>query len=267
MTAEVTVEVLLVERRGAVAEVTLHRPDRGNALSAALKDALVAALAEVAADDSVRAVLLAGAGPAFCVGQDLGEAAAALERDPATAAETVERHYNPITRSLATMPKPVVAAVHGTCVGAGLGFALACDLQVWAAGATLATSFSAVGLTCDSGLSASLARSVGEARARSLVLLGDRFTPEQGVAWGLAGDVLPAADVLDHARALADRLAAGPTTAYAESKRLLAAAVSSTLDEVLTAEAAAQARCGLTADHGIAVSAFLAREVPAFTGR
>jgi 2-(1,2-epoxy-1,2-dihydrophenyl)acetyl-CoA isomerase len=260
-------DVLLVERRDGVAELMLNRPDRGNALSWELKEALVAELGAVGADDDVRAVVLTGAGTTFCVGQDLGEAAAALERDPATAAETVELHFNPIARALATMPKPVVAAVNGTCVGAGLGFALACDLQVWAAGATLATAFTAVGLTCDSGVSASLARSVGESRAKRLVLLGERFTTEQGVAWGLAGEVLPADQVLGHARDLAARLAAGPTTAYAVSKRLLAAGPSSTLDEVLAAEAVGQAECGLTADHGIAVNAFLDRREPAFTGR
>ncbi|MDP3891067.1 enoyl-CoA hydratase/isomerase family protein [Nocardioides sp.] len=259
--------VLLSVRRGVVAEVTLNRPTRGNALSTELKEALVAELEALAADDGVRAVLLTGAGATFCVGQDLGELAAALEEDPATASETVGLHFNPITRALATMPKPVVAAVNGTCVGAGLGFALACDLQVWAAGATLATAFSGVGLTCDSGLSASLARSVGESRARSLVLLGDPFTPDQGVSWGLAGAVVAASEVLGHARDLADRLAAGPTRALAESKRLIAAAPSSSLDEVLAAEAAGQAACGRTRDHAAAVAGFLARTPVVFEGR
>jgi len=259
--------VLRVERRGAVAEVVMHRPDKGNALDTALKQALVETLHAVGSDDAVRAVLLSGAGPAFCVGQDLGELVEALERDPVSAADTVEAHFNPITDSLATMPKPVVAAVHGTCVGAGLGFALACDVQVWAAGATLATAFSGVGLTCDSGLSATLARSVGLSRARSLVLLGDVFTPEEGVAWGLAGEVLPADEVLARARALAERLAAGPTTAYAMSKRLLADALGAPMAAVLAAEARGQRTCAATDDHLAAVRAFVGREKPVFVGR
>ncbi|WP_205473587.1 enoyl-CoA hydratase/isomerase family protein [Nocardioides sp. SYSU D00038] len=260
-------DVLLVERRGGLAELTLNRPAARNALDVELKQALVDELDAVAADPAVRAVLLTGNGPAFCVGQDLAELARSLETDPASASDTVELHFNPITRLLATMPKPVVAAVHGTCVGAGLGFALACDVQVWGAGVTLATAFTGVALTCDSGLSASLARSVGEARARELVLLGDAFTPERGVAWGLAGRVVAPDEVVSTARSLAERLADGPTLALAASKELIAAGSSSSLDEVLAAEAAAQARCGASADHLAAVRAFLAKEPPVLLGR
>lgn len=259
--------VLRVERRGALAELTLDRPEARNALDVELKQALVEELGAVAADPGVRAVQLAGNGPAFCVGQDLAELAHRLETDRANASDTVELHFNPITRLLATMPKPVVAAVHGTCVGAGLGFALACDVQVWGAGVTLATAFTGVALTCDSGLSASLARSVGEARARELVLLGDPFTPEQGVGWGLAGRIVPPEEVVATARSIAERLAAGPTLALAASKELIAAGSGSSLDEVLAAEAAAQARCGASADHVAAVRGFLAKERPVLLGR
>lgn len=259
--------VLLVERRGGLAELTLNRPDARNALDTALKQALVEQLAAVAADPGVRAVLLAGVGPSFCVGQDLAELAHLLETDRDTASDTVELHFNPITRLLATMPKPVVAAVHGTCVGAGLGFALACDLQVWGAGATLGTAFTGVALTCDSGLSASLARAVGEARARELVLLGDTFTPEQGVAWGLAGRIVPSGEVVATARRIAERLADGPTLALAASKALIATGHRSSLDEVLAAEAAAQARCGASEDHLSSVRGFLAKERPVLRGR
>ena len=256
-----------VERAEAVATVTLNRPDRRNALTRELKDALVAALAEVAADPSVRAVVLAGSGPAFCVGQDLGEHAAALEADPATSFDTVAEHYTPIVTSLATMPKPVVAAVNGTCVGAGLGFALACDLRVFAEGATLGTAFSGIALTCDSGLAGTLPRAVGEAKARELVLLARNFTPEEAVGWGISGEIVPAEEVVAAATKTATRLAAGPTVAYAESKRLLAEGISRPLAETLAAEGAAQARCGLTEDHAGAVRAFLARERPTFAGR
>ncbi|WP_183093601.1 enoyl-CoA hydratase/isomerase family protein [Nocardioides stalactiti] len=256
-----------VERSDAVATVTLNRPDRHNALTVEVKEALVAALGEVGADPDVRAVVLTGAGRSFCVGQDLGEHAAALEADAETAFETVALHYAPIVLGLATMPKPVVAAVNGTCVGAGLGFALACDLRVFAAGATLGTAFSAIGLTCDSGLAATLPRAVGDARARELVLLGRSFTPEEAVGWGIAGEVVPSEDVRASALALAQRLAAGPTLAYAESKRLLAVGLDRTLEETLLEEAVGQARVGRSQDHGGAVAAFLAREKPEFRGR
>ncbi|MBM7517466.1 enoyl-CoA hydratase/isomerase family protein [Nocardioides nitrophenolicus] len=257
---------VLLDRDGATAIVTLHRPDAGNAFSTALKSALVEALREVGSDDAVRAVVLTGAGSVFTVGQDLREAVQALQANPARAGDTVLAHYNPITLALASMPKPVVAAVNGTCVGAGLGFALACDLQVWASGATLATAFTGVGLTCDSGVSASLVRAVGQARASRLVLLGESFTVEQAVGWGFAGEVVPADQVLATARTLADRLAAGPTRALAASKRLLAAGSSRSLAETLQAEAVEQSALGLSRDHAVAVEAFLNRTAPVFTG-
>jgi 2-(1,2-epoxy-1,2-dihydrophenyl)acetyl-CoA isomerase len=159
-----------------------------------------------------------------------------------------------------------VAAVNGTCVGAGLGFALACDVRVFAAGATLGTAFSAIGLTCDSGLASTLPRAVGEARARELVLLGRSFTPEEAVAWGIAGEVVPAEEVAATAAKIAARLGAGPTLAYAESKQLLAEAFDRPLAKTLAAEGKSQARCGETADHQGAVTAFLNRERPTFAG-
>jgi len=251
-----------VERDGAVASVILPGP----ALSLAVKEGLLKSLLAVAADDQVRAVVLAGTGRAFCVGQDLTEHAAALEADPATALDTVREHYNPITTALATMPKPVVAAVQGTCVGAGLGFVLACDMVVMATGAVLGTAFTGIGLTCDSGMSLTLARTFGLSRARALLLQPRTFTAEEAAAWGLAASLAPAGEVRQAAADLAAALAAGPTVAYAETKRLLWDAPSRSLAEVLGAESAAQQRLSLTADHAGAVRAFLAKEKPAFQG-
>ena len=258
--------VVAPDARAAVAVVTLNRPDRRNALTVELKEALLAALQSVASDDAVRAVVLAGSGRAFCVGQDLVEHAEALRRDPATALDTVHRHYNPIVRTLATMPKPVVAAINGTAVGAGLGFALACDLRVAADTATFATAFAAIGLTADSGLSATLVHSLGHARATELMLLGDPFDAAQAQASGLVTRVVPAEEVLGTALDLARRLAAGPTRAYAEIKNALALGAVSPLEPVLEAEAAAQGRLGRTADHRGAVEAFLAKTRPTFEG-
>lgn len=251
-----------VSHEGAVATVTLLRP----ALTRELKTDLRDALERIAADDAVRAVVLTGTGRAFCVGQDLGEHAEALRADPATAFATIDEHYNPIVTTLATMPKPVVAAINGTCVGAGLGFALACDLRVTADTAKFGTAFTGIGLTCDSGLSATLARAVGAARASELVLLGEAFTATQAAEWGIAGRVVPAGDVASTAAALAARLAAGPTRAYAEAKRALAASWGAPLPEVLRLEGEAQARLGLTADHRGAVEAFLGKSEPVFHG-
>jgi len=258
---------VLVDRIGAAATVTINRPDRRNALDTATKVALREALVEVGADSTVRAVVLTGAGSAFCVGQDLAEHAEVLSTDAAKAFETVDEHYRPIVVALTTMPKPVVAAVNGACVGAGLGLALACDLRVFSSTAKFGTAFSAIGLTCDSGLSATLVRAVGQSRASELVLLGDAFGADQALAWGIGGTIVEPDDVLARAQQLAQRLAAGPTQAYAESKSLLAAAPSSTVGDALVAESAAQHRLGLTSDHLAAVTAFLAKEKPTFDGR
>jgi 2-(1,2-epoxy-1,2-dihydrophenyl)acetyl-CoA isomerase len=251
-----------VERDGAVASVILPGP----ALSLAVKESLLESLLAVAADDEVRAVVLAGTGRAFCVGQDLAEHAGALDKDPATALDTVQDHYNPIVATLTTMPKPVVAAVNGTCVGAGLGFVLACDFALMAETALLGTAFTGIGLTCDSGLSVTLPAAVGMARARALLLRPTTFSAEQAVAWGLPFELVPADQVGAAARALAAELAAGPTAAYAETKRLLADGASRPLTDSLAAECAAQRRLGTTTDHANAVRAFLAKQRPAFQG-
>jgi 2-(1,2-epoxy-1,2-dihydrophenyl)acetyl-CoA isomerase len=256
-----------LDRDGAVAVLTLQRPVRYNALTVELKNAFLGALGELAAAGDVRALVLTGAGKAFCVGQDLGEHAEALRRDPATAFDTVAQHYNPIVRGLTDLPFPVVAAINGPCVGAGLGFALACDLRVAAAGASFSTAFTGIGLTADSGLSASLAHAVGVPRALELLLLGESFTAEDAQAWGLVRAAVPAEEVLSTALELARRLAAGPTRAYAEVRRAVRHGATAPLDEVLAAEAAAQGRLAVTSDHVQAVAAFLEKRRPTFEGR
>jgi 2-(1,2-epoxy-1,2-dihydrophenyl)acetyl-CoA isomerase len=265
----VTEPAVLVEpdaADSAVVVITMNRPQRRNALTVELKEALLAAVTGVAADGGVRAVVLTGSGAGFCVGQDLREHAATLQSGEGAQFDTVAQHYNPIVRALAGMPKPVVAAINGSCVGAGLGFALACDLRVAAAGTTFATAFAAIGLTADSGLSASLVHSLGAARAAELLLLGEPFSAEQAAQWGLVRAVVPPEQVLDAALELARTLAAGPTLAYAEIKKALALGAVSPLDDVLAAEGAAQTRLGHTKDHVGAVEAFLAKRRPTFEG-
>lgn len=264
-TATATDDVV-IERADALATVTINRPDRRNALTKSVKVALRNALNTVADDDTVRAVILTGAGGHFCAGQDLAEHATALQEDPDHAFDTVDEDYSPIVTALATMAKPVVAAVEGNCVGAGLGFALACDLRVVSTAASLATAFSSIGLTCDSGLSHTLVRAIGEARARELVLLADPLTGEHAHALGLVTRPAEPGRALETARALASHLAAGPTRAYAESKRLLAESYHRSLATNLGEEALAQKRAGSTTDHRGAVDAFLAKVKPTFSG-
>jgi 2-(1,2-epoxy-1,2-dihydrophenyl)acetyl-CoA isomerase len=250
----------------AVAVLTMNRPERRNALTVELKEALRDALRSVAADPSVRAVVLAGSGKSFCVGQDLGEHAHSLRGTSSTSLDTVAQHYNPIVAAITEMPKPVIAAINGGAVGAGLGFALACDLRVAAEGATFATAFAAIGLSADSGLSASLVHSLGASRAAELLLLGESFDAAKALEWGLVRAVVPTEKVLDVALELAGRLAAGPTAAYAEIKAAIGLGAVSPLPTVLAAEGAAQRRLGLTKDHVGAVEAFLAKRRPTFEG-
>jgi 2-(1,2-epoxy-1,2-dihydrophenyl)acetyl-CoA isomerase len=260
---------VLVERDAedqAVAVLTLNRPARYNALTSELKTALRDAVAELGRAGGVRALVLTGAGKAFCVGQDLGEHAETLRADAATSFDTVTEHYNPIVQGLVDLPFPVIAAVNGPCVGAGLGFALACDLRVAAAGLRFATAFTGIGLTADSGLSASLAHAVGTARATELLLLGEPFTAEQAQQWGLVREVVPAEEVLPAALTLARKLATGPTRAYAEVKRAVRFGAVNELPAVLAAEAAGQARLSTTQDHRAAVEDFLAKRRPTFSG-
>lgn len=261
-------EQLLVAQDGGVLTITLNAADKGNALDEALKVALRDALTKAADDDSVRAVVLTGAGKTFCVGQDLGQHAQALEQGgPAAAFATVDEHYNPIVAALATMPKPVIAAINGTCVGAGLGFALACDVRIAAQGVKFGTAFSAIGLTADSGLSATLARAVGMARASELLIMAETFDADQALAWGLVGKVVPGDELGALAQQTAQRLAAGPTAAYAIIKRSLHDAWGKDLASALAGEGVGQLAAGSTADHAGAVASFLAKERPTFTGR
>lgn len=257
---------VLVTSAAGVAWVTLNRAATRNALDTDLKDGLVSALESVAADPLVRAVVLTGAGQAFCVGQDLKEHATALAVGPATAFETVGIHYSVMARLLTTMPKPVIAAVNGPAVGAGLGLALACDLRIFSRTARLATAFSAIGLTADTGLSVTLTRSVGDSRARELILLGTPFTPDEAVSWGITGTIVDPDLVTGTASELATSLAQGPTASYAESKLLLAANWGAPLRDALAAEGAAQVRLGISQDHAAAVGAFLAKATPHFAG-
>ncbi|MFC8721296.1 enoyl-CoA hydratase-related protein [Kitasatospora sp. NPDC057198] len=259
------------ERDGALAVLTIDRPDAMNALDTATKVALRDAVAAVAADPDVRAVLLTGAGAkAFCVGQDLKEHVGLLQRQRETgegALRTVAEHYNPLVRALAGMRKPTVAAVNGIAAGAGASLAFACDFRILADTAGFNTSFAGVALTADSGASWTLPRLVGHARATELLMLPRTVRADEALTLGLATRVVPAAELAATAREFALALASGPTVAYGAIKESLAYAASHSLDELLDKEDELQTRAGDSADHRIAVDAFLAKQKPDFTGR
>ncbi|WP_344690525.1 enoyl-CoA hydratase-related protein [Blastococcus jejuensis] len=246
-----------------VATITLLR----GGLSSAMRRELLAVVRDVAADESVRAVLLTGTGRAFCVGQDLAEHVESLRGNAATSLSVVEDEYNPLVLALAGLRVPVVVGINGACAGAGLGMALAGDLRVAAAGAKFTTAFTGIGLSSDSALAARLMHSVGASRATQLLLLPEPFVAETAEQWGLVHRVVPAEDVLSEATALAQRLASGPTAAYRAVKTVLASAATDSLEDTLALEARLQTRLGQTADHLEAVEAFLAKRAPEFTGR
>jgi 2-(1,2-epoxy-1,2-dihydrophenyl)acetyl-CoA isomerase len=260
-------DVLRYEFADGVATVTLNRPGAMNALDTALKVALRDRLAAAAEDPAVRAVLLTGAGRAFCVGQDLAEHARNLAGDLAAVWTTVPEHYTPIATTLATMPKPVVAAVNGVAAGAGMAFALACDVRVMAEDAGFNTAFAGVGLSADSGSSWTLPRIVGVARAKELLMQPRTVPADEALRLGLVTEVVPAGEVLDRARVIAVRLAAGPTVAYGAIRRSVAFSAGHGLEESLDMERQMMELTGSSEDHRGAVASFLAKEKPSFEGR
>jgi len=265
-----TAPSLLVARQGAVAVVTLNRPERRNALDATLIGALLAAAAELAADTKVRAVVLTGTGRMFCSGADLAAEAfpVAGERSRGAAVSRVLRDYfNPLARAWASLPKPVVVALNGSAAGGGVGLALCGDLLLMSATASLNQVFvPKLALVPDVGASFFMTRALGAARARALAMLGTPVTAPQAVDWGLALDTVPETELESRALALATSLAAGPTQTYAAVKQLLGAA-GSELDAQLERECEWQGILADSLDHAEGLAAFAERRDPVFKGR
>jgi 2-(1,2-epoxy-1,2-dihydrophenyl)acetyl-CoA isomerase len=250
------------EDAGGVATITLQRAG----LSSALRTDLLGVVRDVAADETVRAVLLTGTGRAFCVGQDLAEHVESLRGNAGTSLSVVEEEYNPLILALSALRVPVVVGINGAAAGAGLGIALAGDLRVAAAGAKFTTAFTGIGLSSDSALALRLVHCVGASRAAELLLLPEPFLAETAQQWGLVHRVVPAEQVAEETGRLAARLAAGPTAAFRAVKTVLATAATDSLEQTLALEARLQTELGQTADHLEAVEAFLAKRPPEFTG-
>lgn len=258
-------DTVLQQVDGAVATITINRPAARNALTEQTKVALLAALRDCSTDETVRAVILTGAGEAFCSGQDLREHAELL--GSGSALDTVRLHYNPIIETIAGMPKPVIAALPGVAAGAGAGLAFACDFRVAAERASLLLAFARVGLGADSGTSWTLQRLIGTAKAAEMLMLAEPVDAVTALNLGLLTSVVPDADLPGAAAALAARLAAGPTLAYAAIKESLRYATSHSLSESLEKEADIQVRLGRTEDHQAATLAFVSKQAPVYQGR
>jgi 2-(1,2-epoxy-1,2-dihydrophenyl)acetyl-CoA isomerase len=266
-TAEAPAAPVLLDVSGGVATVTFNRAGAMNALDTPTKELLLAILRQVADDPAVRVVVLTGTGRAFSVGQDLREHIELLERHDESLWQTVPEHYNPVVELIATMNKPVIAALNGVAAGAGAAFAFAADLRVLADTAGFNLAFAGIALSCDSGSSWTLPRLVGTARAKELLLLPRTVRAEEALAIGLATKVVPAAELAGAVAELAATLAAGPTLAYGSIRRAVAYSAEHTLGESLAREAEYMALTGGSEDHAAAVGAFLAKEQPTFTGR
>jgi 2-(1,2-epoxy-1,2-dihydrophenyl)acetyl-CoA isomerase len=260
-------DVLLVERSEGVATLILNRPESMNSLSVALKERLLEAARDVSADPAVRAVVLTGNGRGFCVGQDLREHVALLEANDPSPLNTVTEHYNPLVLTLARMPKPVIAAVNGMAAGAGAGLAFACDFRIASNRAGFLIAFANVGLTLDSGVSWTLPRLVGQARATALSLLAEPIPAEAALEMGLVNAVVEPEHVLPTAQELAAKLATGPTAAYAAIKESIAFAAASDLAAALAKEGELQNAMGETEDHRTSTAAFVNKQKPTFLGR
>lgn len=252
-----------VEIDEAVATITLDRPAALNALTIPMKLELLAALFQVEGEAAVRAVILTGAGRAFCAGQDLKER---LEPDPPPLGDELRLRYNPIVRTIRAMPKPLIAAVNGVAAGAGASLAFACDLRIAAEGASFVLAFGRIGLIPDSGATWLLPRLVGLPRAMAMSLLNDPLSAPEAARLGLVTAVVPAEALRREARALARRLGEGAPLGVAFTKRALYEAQDLDFLAALENEASLQDVAGRTADHREGMAAFMEKRPPLFRG-
>lgn len=252
---------------GAVATLTLNRPQAMNALDGATKTGLLTGLRDAAADPAVRAVVVTGSGRAFSAGQDLREHAAGLAADDLDRLwKTVPEHYIPIAEALHAMPKPVVAGINGIAAGAGAALALLADLRIMSADAGINLVFSAIGLACDTGTSWTVPRLIGTGRALDLLLRPRTLSAPEALDIGLVTEVVPHEEFADRVAGVAADLAAGPTLAYAAIRQAVSYASSRPLSEALVFEGEMMRRTGGTEDHRRAVESFLAKRRPEFNG-
>jgi 2-(1,2-epoxy-1,2-dihydrophenyl)acetyl-CoA isomerase len=254
---------LRYEVADSIATITLDRPEALNALTVTLKQELLAALRSVARDATVRAVVLTGAGRAFCAGQDLKER---LQLDAAPLAVELRERYNPIIAAMRGLDQPIVGAINGVAAGAGASLAFACDIRLAAEGASFVLAFGRIGLIPDSGSTWFLPRLVGPAKAAELALIGEPLSAVDAERFGLVARVVSNDALAGEARAVATRLAGHAPIALAQTKRALERSWSTGLAAALEEEAYRQGIAGATADHAEGLAAFLEKRPPRFRG-
>jgi 2-(1,2-epoxy-1,2-dihydrophenyl)acetyl-CoA isomerase len=258
---------VLVSVEAGVETITLNRPEKLNALNPEMHQLLRAALERAALEPEIRAVLLTGAGRGFCTGQDLAERDVSAGAAPIDLSVSLGSHYNPLVRRLRALPKPIVCAVNGVAAGAGANIALACDIVIAARSASFIQAFSKLGLVPDAGGSYFLPRLVGTARAMGLALLAEKLAAEQAAQWGLIWKAVDDDQLANEARALALKLANGPTRGYGLLKKALYASPGNSLDAQLDLERDLQREAGYSDDYREGVSAFKDKREPRFKGK
>jgi 2-(1,2-epoxy-1,2-dihydrophenyl)acetyl-CoA isomerase len=260
-------QCILFEQRGAIARLTLSRPERLNSFNVQMHEEVALVLREIRGESSCRVLILTGAGRGFCAGQDLSDRAVAPGAEAVDLGESIERRYKPLVLALRALPMPVIGAVNGVAAGAGANLALACDLVIAARSASFIQSFSKIGLVPDSGGTWFLPRLVGHARAMGLAMLADKLCAEQAAQWGLIWRCVDDAEFPRAIEELAQQLAAAPTRGLARIKEAIYSSGSRTLAEQLDIERDYQRELGRSLDYVEGVAAFLEKRTPHFTGR
>lgn len=255
---------ILFEIQSGVAGITLNRPDKLNSFNRAMSLELISALEQAEGDDSVRAILLTGAGRGFCAGQDLSEA---VGDDAYEIEDIIEKQYNPIVKLLRGIEKPIVCAVNGVAAGAGANIAFACDITIASSDAKFIQSFAAIGLIPDSGGTFYLPRMIGMQNAAALMMTGDRVTADRAKELGLIYDTAPAEKLMENTTELAQKLALMPTKGIGLTKRALNESMSNSFDEQLHLEQKLQKEASESYDYNEGVSAFLEKRKPNFKGK
>ena len=250
----------LTEDQG-VAWITLNRPDKLNSLTSEMLQTLQAHVSSVSTSDTIRAMVITGAGKAFCAGQDLGDV------DGADLGEVLEQDYNPLVRAIKGLNMPVIACVNGVAAGAGANLALSCDLVLAGSGAKFIQSFAQIGLIPDAGGTWALPKLIGLPRAMGLSMTAEPLMAETAAQWGLIWKCVDDNTLMDETTALAVKLAAMPTTGLAYTKQLLNGSSTHTLDQQLDLERDFQQAACHTQDYQEGVSAFLNKRKPIFTGK